>query len=826
MYVVKRDGRKEQVMFDKITARVRKLCYGLNELVDPLRVTMRVIEGLYDGVTTSELDNLAAEIAATMTTTHPDYARLAARISVSNLHKNTKKSFSEVMHDLYTYINPRTGKNAPLLADDVYEVIMKNKDVLDSTIIYNRDFSYDYFGFKTLERSYLLKLNGAIAERPQHMLMRVAVGIHLNDLESVIETYELMSKKYFTHATPTLFNAGTPKPQMSSCFLLTMKEDSIDGIYDTLKQTAKISQSAGGIGLAIHNIRATGSYIGGTNGTSNGIVPMLQVFNDTARYVDQGGGKRKGSFAIYIETWHADIFEFLDLKKNHGKEEMRARDLFYAMWISDLFMKRVETDGTWTLMCPNECPGLDEVHSETFEALYTKYETEGKGRKTIKARELWEKIVESQIETGTPYMLYKDAANRKSNQQNLGTIRSSNLCTEILEYTSPDEVAVCNLASIALPMFVKNGEFDHKELFRITKRVTKNLNRVIDRNYYPVKEAENSNLRHRPIGLGVQGLADTFIQLRLPFTSDEAKKLNQDIFETLYFAAVTASMEEAKADGPYQSYKGSPISKGEFQYNLWGLNDDDLSGMWEWDKLRKQVLMHGVRNSLLVAPMPTASTSQILGNNECFEPYTSNIYTRRVLSGEFIIVNKHLLEDLVELGLWNDGLKQEIMRANGSVQGIDAIPQHIKELYKTVWELSMKDIIDMSRQRGYFIDQSQSLNLFLEGATMAKLTSMHFYAWKSGLKTGMYYLRTKSAVDAIKFTLQTTKKEEPVAEAIEASNQNVVREQKKQIAEANAAKFANKQPTQEIEPMTADEMKALIAQAKATEGDDCIMCGS
>ncbi|WP_157206959.1 ribonucleoside-diphosphate reductase subunit alpha [Mariniflexile maritimum] len=826
MYVVKRDGRKEQVMFDKITARVRKLCYGLNELVDPLRVTMRVIEGLYDGVTTSELDNLAAEIAATMTTTHPDYARLAARISVSNLHKNTKKSFSEVMHDLHTYINPRTGKNAPLLADDVYEVIMKNKDVLDSTIIYNRDFSYDYFGFKTLERSYLLKLNGAIAERPQHMLMRVAVGIHLNDLESVIETYELMSKKYFTHATPTLFNAGTPKPQMSSCFLLTMKEDSIDGIYDTLKQTAKISQSAGGIGLAIHNIRATGSYIGGTNGTSNGIVPMLQVFNDTARYVDQGGGKRKGSFAIYIETWHADIFEFLDLKKNHGKEEMRARDLFYAMWISDLFMKRVETDGTWTLMCPNECPGLDEVHSETFEALYTKYETEGKGRKTIKARELWEKIVESQIETGTPYMLYKDAANRKSNQQNLGTIRSSNLCTEILEYTSPDEVAVCNLASIALPMFVKNGEFDHKELFRITKRVTKNLNRVIDRNYYPVKEAENSNLRHRPIGLGVQGLADTFIQLRLPFTSDEAKKLNQDIFETLYFAAVTASMEEAKADGPYQSYKGSPISKGEFQYNLWGLNDDDLSGMWEWDKLRKQVLMHGVRNSLLVAPMPTASTSQILGNNECFEPYTSNIYTRRVLSGEFIIVNKHLLEDLVELGLWNDGLKQEIMRANGSVQGIDAIPQHIKELYKTVWELSMKDIIDMSRQRGYFIDQSQSLNLFLEGATMAKLTSMHFYAWKSGLKTGMYYLRTKSAVDAIKFTLQTTKKEEPVAEALETTNQNVVREQKKQIAEANAAKFANKQPTQEIEPMTADEMKALIAQAKATEGDDCIMCGS
>ena len=826
MYVVKRDGRKEQVMFDKITARVRKLCYGLNELVDPLKVAMRVIEGLYDGVTTSELDNLAAEIAATMTTAHPDYARLAARISVSNLHKNTKKTFSEVMHDLYTYVNPRTGKDAPLLADDVYQVIMDNKDVLDSTIIYNRDFGYDYFGFKTLERSYLLKLNGKIAERPQHMLMRVAVGIHLNDLESVIETYELMSKKYFTHATPTLFNAGTPKPQMSSCFLLTMKEDSIDGIYDTLKQTAKISQSAGGIGLAIHNVRATGSYIGGTNGTSNGIVPMLQVFNDTARYVDQGGGKRKGSFAIYLETWHADIFEFLDLKKNHGKEEMRARDLFYAMWISDLFMKRVQEDGPWTLMCPNECPGLDEVHSETFEALYIKYETEGKGRKTIKARELWEKILESQIETGTPYMLYKDAANRKSNQQNLGTIRSSNLCTEIMEYTSPDEVAVCNLASIALPMFVKNGEFDHKELFRITKRVTKNLNRVIDRNYYPVPEAKNSNMRHRPIGLGVQGLADTFIKLRMPFTSAEAKKLNQDIFETLYFAAVTASMEEAKADGPYQTYEGSPISIGNFQHNLWGLKDEELSGMWEWDKLRKQVLKHGVRNSLLVAPMPTASTSQILGNNECFEPYTSNIYTRRVLSGEFIVVNKHLLEDLVELGLWNDSLKQEIMRANGSVQGIDIIPQDIKDLYKTVWELSMKDIIDMSRQRGYFIDQSQSLNLFLEGATMAKLTSMHFYAWKSGLKTGMYYLRTKSAVDAIKFTLSTTKKEEPVAEEVAVVNPVVNQEQKIHIAEKAPAKFSKQQQTPEAEPMSAEEMKALIAQAKASEGDDCLMCGS
>ena len=632
MFVVKRDGHKEPVMFDKITARIKKLCYGLNPLVDPVRVSMRVIEGLYDGVTTSELDNLAAEVAATMTTTHPDYANLASRISVSNLHKNTKKSFSQTMDDLYNYVNPRTNKKAPLLSDEVYKVIKKNAEKLDSTIIYNRDFNYDYFGFKTLERSYLLKLNGVTVERPQHMLMRVSIGIHLDDLDAAIETYTLMSKKYFTHATPTLFNSGTPKPQLSSCFLLTMQDDSIDGIYNTLKQTAKISQSAGGIGLSIHNIRATGSYIAGTNGTSNGIVPMLRVFNDTARYVDQGGGKRKGSFAIYIEPWHSDIFDFLELKKNHGKEEMRARDLFYAMWIPDLFMKRVESNEEWTLMCPNECPGLYDTHSEEFEKLYLKYEKDQKGRKTIKARELWEKILEAQIETGTPYMLYKDACNRKSNQKNLGTIRSSNLCTEILEYTSKDEIAVCNLASIALPMFVKNNSFDHKELFKVTKRVTKNLNKVIDRNYYPVKEAENSNFRHRPIGLGVQGLADTFIKLRMPFTCDDAKTLNQEIFETIYFAALTASMEEAIKEGAYKSYKGSPISKGEFQHNMWGIKDDELSGRWDWDGLRKEIKKNGVRNSLLVAPMPTASTAQILGNNECFEPYTSNIYTRRVLS--------------------------------------------------------------------------------------------------------------------------------------------------------------------------------------------------
>ncbi len=812
MYVVKRDGKKEPVMFDKITERIKKLCYGLNHLVDPVKVAMRVIEGLYDGVSTSELDNLAAETAASMTIAHPDYAQLAARIAISNLHSNTKKSFSETMDEMYHYVNPRTNQESPLLSDEVHKVIQENAEFLDSHVIYNRDFNYDYFGFKTLERSYLLKINGKIVERPQHMLMRVSVGIHLDDLKSVIETYDLMSKKFFTHATPTLFNAGTPKPQMSSCFLLAMQDDSIDGIYDTLKQTAKISQSAGGIGLSIHNVRATGSYIRGTNGTSNGIVPMLRVFNDTARYVDQGGGKRKGSFAIYIETWHADIMDFLDLKKNHGKEEMRARDLFLAMWTSDLFMKRVQEDSYWTLMCPNECPGLYDVYGDEFETMYVAYEEAGKGRKTIKARELWEKILESQIETGTPYMLYKDAANRKSNQKNLGTIRSSNLCTEIMEYTSKDEIAVCNLASISLPMFIEDGKFNHELLFNVTKRVTRNLNKVIDRNYYPVQEAENSNLRHRPVGLGVQGLADAFILLRLPFTSDEAKTLNQEIFETLYFAAVTASMEMAKEEGAYSTFEGSPMSQGEFQYNLWGLKDEDLSGRWDWASLRKEVVANGVRNSLLVAPMPTASTSQILGNNEAFEPYTSNIYTRRVLSGEFIVVNKHLLEDLVKRGLWNEDLKQEIMRHNGSVQNIERVPQDLKELYKTVWEMSMKDIIDMSRHRGYFIDQSQSLNLFMQDANYAKLTSMHFYAWQSGLKTGMYYLRTKSAVDAIKFTLNNDKKSEPIAET--------------QAMEVPVMKQEVAAPAVEVEAINADDFRAMIERSKSAEPDDCEMCGS
>ncbi len=750
MYVIKRDGRKEAVKFDKVTSRIQKLAYGLSEHVDTFLVAQKVIEGIYDGVTSSELDNLAAEMSASMTTRHPDYALLASRIAISNLHKNTKKSFSSTMKDLYEYIDPHTGKAAPLLADDVYDIIVKNSEVLDSTIIYDRDFGYDYFGFKTLEKSYLLKLNGKVAERPQHMLMRVAVGIHKNDIDAAIETYNLMSERWFTHATPTLFNSGTPKPQLSSCFLLQMQDDSIDGIYNTLKNCAKISQSAGGIGLSIHNIRATGSYIRGTNGTSNGIVPMLRVFNDTARYVDQGGGKRKGSFAIYLEPWHADVFEFLELKKNHGKEELRARDLFFALWISDLFMKRVEEDGMWSLFCPNEAPGLADCYGEKFEELYTRYEREGRARKTVKAQELWFAVLESQIETGTPYILYKDACNEKSNQKNLGTIKSSNLCTEIVEYTAADEIAVCNLASIALPRFVSNGSFDFQRLYDITKVITRNLNKIIDINYYPVEEARRSNMRHRPIGIGVQGLADAFILMRMPFDSDEARALNRDIFETIYFASMTASMEEAKMYGPYETFAGSPASEGIFQFDMWNVVPTDR---WNWSALKADVKKHGIRNSLLLAPMPTASTSQILGNNECFEPYTSNIYTRRVLSGEFTIVNKHLLKDLVKAGLWNESMKSKIIASNGSVQHIAEIPQDLKEIYRTVWEIKQRSLIDMAADRGAFIDQSQSLNIFISDPNYAKLTSMHFYAWKKGLKTGMYYLRSKSAADAIKFTV-------------------------------------------------------------------------
>ncbi len=768
MLVVKRDGRRESVKFDKITARIEKLSYGLDpNFVEPIDVAKKVIEGLYEGVSTQDLDNLAAEIAATMTVKHPDYAKLAARIAISNLHKTSSKSFSNTMKRLYTYVDPKTGENAPLVSKETYGIVKKNAAVLDSTIIYDRDFNYDYFGYKTLERSYLMKLDGKIVERPQHMLMRVAVGIHGEEMDKVVETYHLLSEKWFTHATPTLFNAGTPKPQLSSCFLLTMKDDSIDGIYDTLKQCAKISQSAGGIGLSIHNVRAKGSYIKGTGGVSNGIVPMLRNFDMTARYVDQGGGKRKGSFAMYLEPWHADIFDFLDLKKNHGKEEMRARDLFYAMWIPDLFMKRVEANEEWTLLCPNECPGLADAYGDDFEKLYEKYEKEGKGRETIKAQDLWFEILEAQIETGTPYMLFKDAANKKSNQKNLGTIKSSNLCTEIIEYTAPDEVAVCNLASIALPMYVKEDtkEYDFQKLYDVTYVATKNLNKVIDVNYYPVPEAKNSNMRHRPIGLGVQGLADAFLMMGFPFESEEARKLNKDIFETIYFAAMTASKDLAKVEGSYETFKGSPVSKGIFQYDMWGVTPD--SGLWDWDSLKKEVKKHGVRNSLLVAPMPTASTSQILGNNECFEPYTSNIYTRRTLSGEFVIVNKHLMKDLIELGLWSADMKNKLIAAKGSVQGINEIPDNIKELYKTVWEISQKAIIDMSADRGAYICQSQSLNIHIQDPNFGKMTSMHFYAWKKGLKTGMYYLRSRAAADAIQFTVDKSAASAPTAKELE-----------------------------------------------------------
>ncbi|KAG2197396.1 hypothetical protein INT47_005649 [Mucor saturninus] len=752
MFVYKRDGRREKVAFDKITARINKLCYGLDmNYIDPTAITLKVISGVYQGVTTIELDNLAAETAAYMTTSHPDYALLAARIAISNLHKETKKVFSQVVHDLYTYVNPNTNKPSPMISDEAYQVISENSDTLNSVIIYDRDFKYNFFGFKTLERSYLLKINGKVAERPQHLIMRVAVGIHGSDIDAVIETYHLMSERYFTHASPTLFNAGTPRPQLSSCFLLTMKEDSTEGIFDTLKICAQISKTAGGIGLSIHGVRANGSYIAGSSGHSSGILPMLRVFNNTARYVDQGGNKRPGAFAIYLEPWHADIFTFLDLRKNVGKDEIRARDLFYALWIPDLFMQRVKDNGNWSLFCPNEASGLCDVYGDAFVALFEKYEKEGKARETIKAQKLWYAILEAQTETGNPFMLYKDACNRKSNQQNLGMIKSSNLCTEIVQYSSPDEVAVCNLASIALPTFVVNRDtFDFQKLHEVVKVITKNLNKIIDVNYYPVIEAERSNKRHRPIGLGVQGLADAFMLLRFPFDSPQAKELNIKIFETIYHGALEASNELAKTLGPYETYEGSPVSKGILQYDMWDVTPTSL---WDWSVLKENIAKHGVRNSLLVAPMPTASTSQILGFNECFEPYTSNLYTRRVLAGEFQIVNPWLLRDLVEMNVWNENVKNMIMSDGGSIQHIPGIPTSLKDLYKTVWEISQRTLIDMAADRGAFIDQSQSLNIFIAEPDFGKLTSMHFYGWQKGLKTGMYYLRTRPAVDAIKFTV-------------------------------------------------------------------------
>ncbi|CAD6997831.1 ribonucleoside-diphosphate reductase large subunit isoform X1 [Ceratitis capitata] len=758
LYVIKRDGRKEDIHFDKITSRVQKLCYGLNmEFVDPVAITLKVINGLYCGVTTQELDNLAAEIAASLTTQHADYATLAARIAISNLHKETKKVFSDVISALYNHVSDETGLPTPIISDFHYNVVKKHADRLNSAIIYDRDFGYNYFGFKTLERSYLLKLNGKIVERPQHMLMRVAIGIHGEDIDAAIDTYNLLSERYFTHASPTLFAAATKQPQLSSCFLLTMVDDSIDGIFTSAHQCALISKSAGGIGLNVHCIRAKGTSIAGTNGTSNGLVPMLRVFNNVARYVDQGGGKRPGAFAIYLEPWHADIFEFLDLKKNTGKEEHRARDLFYALWIPDLFMKRVEANEDWSLMCPHKCPGLHEVWGEEFEKLYTKYEQEGRANKKVKAQSLWFSIIESQVETGTPYMLYKDACNRKSNQQNIGTIKCSNLCTEIVEYSAPDEVAVCNLASIALNMFVTpDKKYDFKRLKEVTKTVTRNLNKIIDINHYPLPEAKKSNFRHRPIGIGVQGLADALILMRYPYESEQAFLLNQQIFETIYYGALEASCELAEKFGPYETYEGSPVSKGILQYDMW---DKKPTELWNWTELKEKIKKHGVRNSLLLAPMPTASTAQIMGNNESFEPYTSNIYTRRVLSGEFQVVNHHLLRDLTELGLWDDDMKNQIITSRGSIQNIESIPQNIRELYKTVWEISVKTSIKMAADRGAFIDQSQSFNIHVAEPNYGKLTSIHFYGWKAGLKTGMYYLRTKPAANAIQFTVDKSRKE-------------------------------------------------------------------
>ncbi|AZY91167.1 CPXV083 protein [Cowpox virus] len=759
MFVIKRNGYKENVMFDKITSRIRKLCYGLNmDHIDPIKIAMKVIQGIYNGVTTVELDTLAAEIAATCTTQHPDYAILAARIAVSNLHKETKKLFSEVMEDLFNYVNPKNGKHSPIISSITMDIVNKYKDKLNSVIIYERDFSYNYFGFKTLEKSYLLKINNKIVERPQHMLMRVAVGIHQWDIDSAIETYNLLSEKWFTHASPTLFNAGTSRHQMSSCFLLNMIDDSIEGIYDTLKRCALISKMAGGIGLSISNIRASGSYISGTNGISNGIIPMLRVYNNTARYIDQGGNKRPGVMAIYLEPWHSDIMAFLDLKKNTGNEEHRTRDLFIALWIPDLFMKRVKDDGEWSLMCPDECPGLDNVWGDEFERLYTLYERERRYKSIIKARVVWKAIIESQIETGTPFILYKDACNKKSNQQNLGTIKCSNLCTEIIQYADANEVAVCNLASVALNMFVIDGRFDFLKLKDVVKVIVRNLNKIIDINYYPIPEAEISNKRHRPIGIGVQGLADAFILLNYPFDSLEAQDLNKKIFETIYYGALEASCELAEKEGPYETYTGSYASNGILQYDLWNIVPSDL---WNWESLKDKIRSYGLRNSLLVAPMPTASTAQILGNNESVEPYTSNIYTRRVLSGEFQIVNPHLLRVLTERKLWNNEIKNRIMADGGSIQNTN-LPEDIKRVYKTIWEIPQKTIIKMAADRGAFIDQSQSMNIHIADPSYSKLTSMHFYGWSLGLKTGMYYLRTKPASAPIQFTLDKDKIKPPV----------------------------------------------------------------
>ena len=777
MKVKKRNGELEEMRYDKITKRISVLCHDLNmEYIDPTFVTLKVTSGIYDGISTTELDVLAAETAAAMVTTHPDYAKLAGRLAVSNLHKTTPKKFSQCIKELHSFIEPKTSKESSLIDTDVYQFVMTNKEILDGAIDQDRDLDFDYFGIKTLERSYLLKIGSRIVERPQYLYMRVAVGICKGDLYMALRIYDDLSQHFYTHATPTLFNAGTKRPQMSSCFLIGNKGDDIDGLFDTIADVAKISKWAGGIGLHVHDVRAKGSYIKGTGGESDGLLPMMKTYNEVARWINQGG-KRKGSFAIYLEPWHADVMEFIDLRKNHGKEEMRARDLFLAMWTPDLFMKRVEEDGDWTLFSPDEAPGLSDAYDtpeeKTFTMLYESYEQQGLGRKVMKARKLMDAILTAQIETGTPYMLYKDPANYKSNQKNLGTIKSSNLCTEIIEYSSPTEQAVCNLASIALPKYIVNGEFNHDILYEYTYQVVKNLNNVIDLNFYPTEETKRSNFRHRPVGLGVQGLADVLCMLHLPFESDEADKLQTDIFETIYFAAMTSSKDLAKEFGAYETIIGSPIERGVFQFQMWNKVDSDLSGRWDWKSLRKEVIKFGVRNSLLVAPMPTASTAQILGNNEAFEPFTTNLYSRRTLSGEFIMINKHLVNDLLKLGLWNETIKNKLIMENGSVQNIPEIPTEMKEVYKTVWEMSQKRVLQMAANRSVFIDQSQSLNLFVDNATKPKLLAAHLFGWKLGLKTGMYYLRTRAAVDAIKGLGVDTSSSKPIEQTSSINNVEV-----------------------------------------------------
>jgi ribonucleoside-diphosphate reductase alpha chain len=827
MRVVKRDGTHEPVSFDKVLVRIKKAGNGLTVQVDTL--AQNIISQICDGISSSKLDELAAQLAASLSTLHPDYAILASRLTISNHHKNTQYTFCQVVSTLVNQISSHTNKPIQYVSDELYQVAKKFSDRIEAEIDYQRDYDFDYFGFKTLEKSYLLKdTKGRILERPQHMWMRVALGIWTSgentteeQLAQAFETYNLMSQKIYTHATPTLFNAGTPRPQLSSCFLLAMKDDSIDGIYNTLKDCANISKFAGGIGLHIHNVRAAGSLIGGTNGTSNGIVPMLRNFNATARYVDQGGGKRNGSFAIYLEPWHADVEEFLKLKLNTGETEERARDLFYALWIPDLFMKRVEEDGQWSLFCPNEAPGLADVYGGEFDALYTKYEKEGRARKSVSAQKLWFKVLDSQMETGTPYLLYKDPANKKSNQKNLGTIKSSNLCTEIIEYSSPDETAVCNLASLALPAFVSqdNKSFDFDKLRKVVGSMVKALNKVIDINFYPIPETKKSNFRHRPIGLGVQGLADVFARLRIPWETPEAIRLNQLIFEHMYYAAVEASTLLAETDGAYETFQGSPASKGILQPDMWRVMPiTEFEKTLDWQTLRRKATV-GMRNSLLVAPMPTASTSQILGYTECFEPMTSNIYARRVLAGEFVVVNRYLVNDLMSLDLWSEGLKQKIIAQNGSVQGIKEIPDWIQALYKTSWEIKQRNLIDMAAHRGAFICQSQSLNLFMENPTYAKLTSMHFHAWKQGLKTGCYYLRTKAPVMAQKFTVDPRLVQGSVShdtgDDSDSESEDELTPQEKKAKERAALK-----------DRLAREFEESVKEAKdaAANGEGCTMC--